>query len=420
MAGGRKIATGAAAEEWKRRDRSPEESAAALAALHELKQPEPRDSYVGRDVGPFKVEAFIESSRGMSTYIGIEEESRQHVLLRLYPLQGTYGAEFKALAGRAERPARVQAPALMVCLGTGRSKDVFFVGHEIPIGETLAELQANGETIDEKEILSIVRQISTGLKVLHSRQFAHGAISLETIRRERPGVYVLEDAGVCRAKAELSFLSGGGEVVGEPGFIAPEAVDTGEPSPAADLYSLGCVAWALLVGRAPFAGLDTVQVLLDQLNGEVPELLGSSEVKVSDGAAILVKKLTGYAHSVRYPNVADLTKDLDSIAKGRAIKPYPSDLVEDSGNEFGVESESVSGGTALLVVLLVLDLLLVGAIAMTYTTAVSMPFEDPIRGYELPMPGITDGGYRTKRSRRAPAKRSSAEEDAPSDDGDSN
>ncbi|MBT7690464.1 MAG: protein kinase, partial [Gemmatimonadales bacterium] len=303
-----RVSLGATQDEWSRRDRSKDEREAALERLKAQVHAPPRDeAYAGRDLGPFKVKRFISLNRGASTYLAADEESPDPVMLRIFPFKGTYGPEFKALADRGERVTRVPSPFLNVVLASGRTKECFFVGGELPLGDTLEELLQKGESFDQSQVCSIVEQVARGLKVMHARELHHGGISLKTIRRERADVYVLEDAGICRAQPEFSFLSGGGEVVGEPGFIAPEAVDSGVGSSEADLYALGCVAWTLLAGRPPFAGDDPVQVLLDQLNGEVPSLLEANEGKevrgISEGTATIIKKLTGYTATIRYRSV---------------------------------------------------------------------------------------------------------------------
>ena len=48
---------------------------------------------------------------------------------------------------------------------------------------------------------------------------------------------------------------------------------------------------SLLVGHAPFSGPDPVQVLLEQLNGEVPRLVDQGGRRVSEGLATIVEKL---------------------------------------------------------------------------------------------------------------------------------
>lgn len=383
-----------AQEEWARRARTPAEQTLALTRLHETAQPPiPADPFIGMELGPFRVEKFLRAERGMRVYVGLDvESSQERALMRVFPLKGSYAAEFKALLERGERACRVQSPAMAVCVAAGRAKDCFFTGHELPMGETLAELLASGTSIEEKDVLDIVGQVAGGLKVLHARQLVHGDISLNTIRRERDGVYVLEGAGLGRSRPEFDFLAAGGEVVGCPGYIAPELVDSGEGTAAADLYALGCVAWSLLAGRPPFAGSDQVQVLLDQLNKEVPHLKDVEDAKVSEGTATIVAKLTGYAANVRYASVSDLVADLRAREKGGGIKPFPSNLDSDESAEFG-EPKKIDTGTLLWILLLLLNVALAVGVVGSWLKTNQIHLEDPIPGYELPLPGISDGGY---------------------------
>lgn len=398
-----RVNLGATQDEWSRRERSADDRKAALERLKSDVRAAPRDeSYVGRDLGPFSVKKFVSLQRGAYTYLAADEESSDPVLLRVFPFKGTYAPEFKALAERSERVTRVPSPFLNVVLASGRTKECFFVGSELPLGETLEELLKKGETFDQSEVCSIIEQVARGLKVLHARELHHGGISPKTIRREHKDVYVLEDAGICRARPEFSFLSGGGEVVGEPGYLAPEAVDSGVGSPEGDLYALGCVAWTLLAGRPVFDGPDPVQILLDQLNGEVPWLLEEEDIKgVSEGTALIVKKLTGYTPVVRYRSVSDLNADLKANLKGQALKPFPSELRSDGDTD--TKSQKLDAGTLMLLLLLVLDLVLAGSIGLSWARAKRIHLEDPVSGYELPMPGVTDGGYRATVPGAAPS-----------------
>lgn len=390
--GGRnRTLTPKAAQELKRRERSPEEEAAAQAAVEAQIQPPPEDDpYVGKEIGPFKVQAFLGLDRGVRRYLARDEESHEPSLLRVYALKGSYGDELTRLATRAERVVRAANPGISICLGAGRVKDAFFAGHELPLGPRLSELIAQGIRLEEEEILTLIEQIASGLSTLHTRDLVHGDVSIETIRRERPGSFVLCESGLGRVRPELSFLSAGGDVVGSPGFLAPEVVDSGKVVPNAELYSLGCVAWTLVSGAPPFGGADAVQSLLDQLNQELPPPQPPAGEVFSPQLLLLIAKLTGYTPSERYANVADVLSDIRKVRAGEEPVPFAK-TIERS------EDTAVAGrlrpGTILLIALVVLDavLLLVAAIALTKYTQASLP--DPTSGLRLPLPGITEGGY---------------------------
>ncbi|RMG18110.1 MAG: hypothetical protein D6731_02870, partial [Planctomycetota bacterium] len=225
----------------------------------------------------------------------------------------------------------------------------------------------------------------------HGRDLYHGDVSLDAIVREKEGLYLLVGAGLARARPEYAFLSGGGEVLGTPGFVAPEVVDRGRGSPAADVYSLGCVAYALLAGRPPFVGEDPVQVLMDQLNGEVPSLRDPEGLEVDAGLATVVTKLTGYTPETRYARLAELEDDLRSLREGKAIRPFPEPTLQDPFAE--APQKQLDAGTLLLVLLFVLDLALAASAGLTWHKAQQLPLEDPLLGFELPLPGVSAGGY---------------------------
>src|SRR5260370_9808542 len=50
--------------------------------------------------------------------------------------------------------------------------------------------------------------------------------------------------------------------VGTPGYISPEQVRGDDIDHRSDLYSLGVILFELLTGRLPFAGNETMDVLL--------------------------------------------------------------------------------------------------------------------------------------------------------------
>ena len=379
-----------AAKEIERRQRTPAEAARALEEAKARVQPVPEgDPYLGKEVGPFKATAFLGIERGVRSYLGHEEESQDSVLIRVYPLKGSYGEELSRLAARAERVVRAATPSFAICLGAGRMKDAYFVGHELPLGATLAELLAQDVPFPEEELLTLAEQVASGLGLIHTRELVHGDVSIGTILRERPGSYVLRDCGLGRVRPELTFLSAGGEVVGTPGFLAPEVVDSGKVLPSAELYALGCVLWTLVMGRPAFSSEDAVQSLLDQLNQELPPLEPPSGTKISAGFKVLVGKLTGYLPGERYPNVSDLLSDIRKVRAGEKIEPIPK-------QHKGVEAEGASpranSGIVILIALAVVNLILLVLAGAAVSKATDATLPDPAEGLQVPLPGISAGG----------------------------
>ncbi|MCA8922871.1 MAG: protein kinase [Planctomycetes bacterium] len=359
----------------------PAEHQAAAALMAQVKPAPEGDPYVNRELGPFKVEGFLGMDRGERRYVGTHTESKELALLRVYPLKGSYAQEFAKLAVRGERACRVQHPQLATALGVGKSGDCFFVGTAPPAGKLLSELLAEGEPLAPDALKTLLTDVGGALGALHQRQLVHANVSPKTIRLHEDR-WFLHDPGLSRPRAEFDFLSAGGEVLGEPGFIAPETVDSGEQTSASDLYALGCVAWTALSLKPPFTGDDPVQVLLDQLNVDVPPVAGvEGKAPVPDDLAVLVGKLCGYTPAVRYGAARELLSDLKGLERGDVPAPFASDLRKD---EEEPDAEKLGSGRALVIVLAGLNVLALGALFLVFLRYSSVTYADPLESFSFP------------------------------------
>src|SRR6185295_13514268 len=91
----------------------------------------------------------------------------------------------------------------------------------------------------------------------------------------------VSDFGLAKRVEGDSGLTATGQILGTPSYMPPEqAQGQKEVGPVADVYALGAVLYALVVGRPPFQGataLETVKQVLEQepvpprrLNATVP------------------------------------------------------------------------------------------------------------------------------------------------------
>ena len=75
---------------------------------------------------------------------------------------------------------------------------------------------------------------------------------------------------------DVTELTSADQVIGTPSFMAPEQV-LGQPvDPRTDLFSLGCVMYAMVTGRSPFAGSHTLDVIRKVCDEVPPPLMRST------------------------------------------------------------------------------------------------------------------------------------------------
>ncbi|MFF5087389.1 protein kinase domain-containing protein [Streptomyces niveus] len=133
------------------------------------------------------------------------------------------------------------------------------------------------------ELAALGAALAEAVAAVHAAGLVHRDLKPSNIVVTRDGPMVI-DFGVARTAADET-LTDSGEVVGSPGFIAPELLaGAGEPGPAVDVFALGALLAYAATGRPPFGTGPVHQVLYRTTHGRadldgVPErwreLLGS-------------------------------------------------------------------------------------------------------------------------------------------------
>jgi serine/threonine protein kinase len=123
-------------------------------------------------------------------------------------------------------------------------------------GEDLACRLAR-TALSVEDSFRLVRHASEGLAAAHERGVIHRDIkpsNLFLVGGDPAEVKVI-DFGVARLEGGAAALTRSGTSLGTVGYMAPEqAADASDVDARADVYSLGCVLFECLTGRAPFVG----------------------------------------------------------------------------------------------------------------------------------------------------------------------
>ncbi len=168
---------------------------------------------------------------------------------------------------RFRREARIAAQLSHVGIvplhSFGEVNGLWYIVMEYVCGPTLAQRLENESTLPIDETRRILLAIAEALDHAHRRGVVHRDIKPANILLDQAtGQPRLADFGIGQFDDASDSLTVTGTFVGTPLFMSPEQTeDGGEVDGRSDLYSLGAVAYAMLTGRAPFAGLDTVDVL---------------------------------------------------------------------------------------------------------------------------------------------------------------
>ncbi|GAA4398993.1 hypothetical protein GCM10023153_24500 [Ornithinibacter aureus] len=98
------------------------------------------------------------------------------------------------------------------------------------------------------EVVTALAPVASALGRLHGLGVVHGDVSPGNVLLDLDGRPVLGDLGLGHVLGDISP-----GVWGTDGYVAPEVVMGGDPSPASDVYGVGALGWLCLTGSVPGA-----------------------------------------------------------------------------------------------------------------------------------------------------------------------
>ena len=176
-----------------------------------------------------------------------------------------------------------------------------FLVMELVEGTSLAGELAAGP-LDPARVVDIVAQTAAGLDAAHRAGLVHRDIKPGNLMLSPDGLVKITDFGISYA-AGAAPVTSTGQLVGTPGYLAPERVRGARAGPSSDLYSLGIVAWECLAGAAPFTGT-AVEVAIAHRDRPLPLLPASVPAEV----AALISELTAKDPAARPATAGDLAR----------------------------------------------------------------------------------------------------------------
>jgi serine/threonine-protein kinase len=216
---------------------------------------------------------------------------------------------------------RLRHPHLVAVLSAGRSGRLCWVAMELVEGVSLAQAvhQAAAGAGDWRVALRVVLHVSRALAFLHGHHIIHRNITpANLLITARDGTVKLGD--LMKAKAQEGKLAKqvtqAGEILGDLRFMSPEqSTNASAGDGRADLYSLGAVAYALLVGRAPLEGRNFVETIL-KIRQTPPEPPRQFQPAIPPTFEAIVMKLLAKRPEDRFQSPGELLAHLNKVASG--------------------------------------------------------------------------------------------------------
>ncbi len=204
--------------------------------------------------------------------------------------------------------------------------DFFMTDDNVPV---LAMELINGEALDQflkrngpmtvSLACNVLLQICSAMDYAHRLQIMHrdlkpGNILLSGSDLEKPVVKVIDFGIAKQMNLDEGALTGAGVVLGTPSFISPEQASGAAIDNRSDIYSLGCLMYKCLTGKAPFRGSTAVDVISAQINEPAPSLIeGNPSLQFSDEIEEVVATALEKDPGQRFQSMNEFSKALTAL-----------------------------------------------------------------------------------------------------------
>jgi tetratricopeptide (TPR) repeat protein len=176
------------------------------------------------------------------------------------------------------------------------------------------------------ESVDLLRQACSGLGAAHAVGIVHRDIKPDNLFLTERGLIKLTDFGLAKKQGESDGHTIVGFMGGSPNYMAPEQItDFGAVTVAADLYSLGIVAYEVTTGSKPFQHKERQKVLEMHLTKQ-PALASTVNPAIPGALDRLILDLLRKDPAERLSDCAVVIARLDEIAAmlERLGAPKPS------------------------------------------------------------------------------------------------
>lgn len=258
--------------------------------------------------------------------------------------------------------------------GSEEGGQPYLVMDYIP-GQSLDQLLSRYGPLPIAESMPLIFEILAAVKYAHSQNVLHRDLKPSNILiAENPddeAVVKLIDFGIARLADPDQHLTTSGGIHGTPAYMSPEQAQGKPLSNRSEIYSLGCVLFAIWTGRPPFQAETVLEVLNHHCEKQPPHLgsinpsldpdteLNPQKKAVLEGLDQVVSNCLEKDPDKRISSVAELEENLIKLDEAYATGATTSNALPESQNNT----------KSIFVTLVPVTVLLIG-LMMAFTFAV--------------------------------------------------
>jgi serine/threonine-protein kinase len=261
--------------------------------------------------GRYRIERELGAGGMATVYLAEDVRHDRKVAIKVLrpELAAVIGGE--RFVSEIKTTANLQHPHILPLHDSGEADGFLFYVMPFVEGESLREKLNREKQLPVDEALGITLKVAAALQAAHEKGIVHRDIKPANILLSG-GEPLVADFGIALAVQE----AGGGRLtetglsLGTPFYMSPEQASADrQPTPASDVYSLGCVLYEMLIGDPPHTG-STAQAVLAKILTERPRTLSELRSTVPPHVAAATARALERLPADRFPSVQEFARAL--------------------------------------------------------------------------------------------------------------
>jgi len=293
----------------------------------------------GRKVGRCTVERLIGSGPNGEVWLARYSGSTgtRRVALKLWNRTSSAVCDVQRLTTGALKLSRLRHPNIVPLLDGGVWSNRPYVVMEYMTGFPI-DTWCDARSLSIGARIALFMEVVDAVEYAHAKAVVHGNLKPANIMVTADGCVKVMDLGIVRMLEPMrsqtcAVLSDAARLVFAPTYAAPEQFQGGALTPGADVYALGTLLYALLVGAHPICGpfaagsaprkasKAALQISQDiaASRGCTPQQLAH---ELRGGLDRIIAKASKYRLHERYGNVEAFAKRLRPYAGGAPLEDH--------------------------------------------------------------------------------------------------
>lgn len=216
-------------------------------------------------------------------------------------------------------------PNLVRGLDHGKSNDHYFLAMEYVDGSrSVKDVLDEQGPFEEDTALHIIVQVAKALVYISSCGILHRDIKPDNTLITSNGTVKVCDLGFAKTIEKNAKKSG--LTCGTVQYISPEqAKGQGDVDVRSDIYSLGATLYHLVVGKVPFTGADSMEVMAKQVLESLSDIKNR---RISHHMHYFIEKMMAKDRDIRYQSPQELIEDIENTIEGKRSLNFDANQIK--------------------------------------------------------------------------------------------